>query len=112
MNPWWYWLSGIAVMAVVTYIPRALPLSLMRRKVESPFWQSFLYYMPVTVLGAMTLPDGLYATSSLWSAALGLSAALLMALWGRGLLSTALVAAGVALVTEAVLVWAGVPLFI
>ena len=89
MNPWWYWLSGIAVMAVVTYIPRALPLSLMRRKVESPFWQSFLYYMPVTVLGA-----------------------LLMALWGRGLLPTALVAAGVALATEAVMVWAGAPLFV
>ena len=40
-----YYALGVLVMAVVTYIPRVLPLSLMRRRVESRFLQSFLYYM-------------------------------------------------------------------
>ena len=111
MSTWPYWLAGIAVMAAVTYLPRALPLSLMRRRVESPFFQSFLYYMPVAVLGAMTFPDVLYATSSLWSAFLGLLAALLMAFWGKGLLLTALVATVVVLATEGILAAAGIPLY-
>lgn len=51
-----YYALGVLVMAVVTYIPRVLPLSLMRRRVESRFLQSFLYYMPYAVLGAMTFP--------------------------------------------------------
>lgn len=103
MHPWCYWLLGIVVMAAVTYVPRVLPLSLTRKKIDSPFIQAFLYYMPVAVLGAMTFPSVLYATSSVLSAALGLIAALLMALWGKGLLSTAVVSTAVVFVTEAVL---------
>ena len=57
-----YYALGVLVMAVVTYIPRVLPLSLMRRRVESRFLQSFLYYMPYAVLGAMTFPAILEAT--------------------------------------------------
>lgn len=108
MQGWPYWLLGIAVMAIVTYVPRILPLSLMRRKIESPFLQAFLYYMPVAVLGAMTFPSVLYATSSVLSAALGLTAALLMALWGKGLLSTAIVSTAVVFLTESALQLSGI----
>ncbi|MCI8553616.1 MAG: AzlD domain-containing protein [Clostridiales bacterium] len=108
MSPWCYWLLGVVVMAAVTYIPRMLPLSLMRKRIESPFLQAFLFYMPVAVLGAMTFPAALYATSSVYSAAAGLTAALLMALWGRGLLSTAVVSAAVVFAVETAMLMAGV----
>ena len=71
-----YYALGVLVMAVVTYIPRVLPLSLMRRRVESRFLQSFLYYMPYAVLGAMTFPAILEATATPWSAAVGMALSL------------------------------------
>ena len=51
-----YWICGVAVMALVTYLPRVLPLSFMRGRVNSPFLRSLLYYLPYAVLGAMTFP--------------------------------------------------------
>ncbi|MEG0579533.1 MAG: AzlD domain-containing protein, partial [Niameybacter sp.] len=49
-----YILLAIGVMALVTYLPRAIPLILMKKKIQSKFLQSFLYYVPYTVLAAMT----------------------------------------------------------
>ena len=46
----------LAVMAGVTYLIRMLPLVLFRRKIESRFIRSVLYYMPYAVLTAMTVP--------------------------------------------------------
>ena len=46
----------IAVMAIVTYLIRALPLTLIRREIKSPFLKSFLYYVPYATLAAMTFP--------------------------------------------------------
>lgn len=61
---------AIITMALVTYIPRVLPLVAVRRKIKSPFLNSFLYYMPYAVLAGMTFPAILYSTSSTLSAAL------------------------------------------
>ncbi|MBQ2699192.1 MAG: AzlD domain-containing protein, partial [Firmicutes bacterium] len=47
-------LSYIAVMAGVTYLIRMLPFTLFRREITSPFFKSFLYYVPYAVLAAMT----------------------------------------------------------
>ncbi|MEI3147040.1 MAG: AzlD domain-containing protein [Merdibacter sp.] len=46
----------IAVMAAVTYLIRCLPLVCFSRRIKSRFLQSFLYYVPYAVLGAMTFP--------------------------------------------------------
>ena len=75
-----YYALGVLVMAVVTYIPRVLPLSLMRRRVESRFLQSFLYYMPYAVLGAMTFPAILEATERLCG---GVGYGALPVVWNR-----------------------------
>ena len=40
----------IAVMAVVTYLIRALPFAFFRKKIKSQFIKSFLYYVPYAVL--------------------------------------------------------------
>lgn len=46
----------IAVMALVTYLIRALPLTLIHGKIQNRWVRSFLYYVPYACLSAMTFP--------------------------------------------------------
>ena len=46
----------ILVMFAVTYLVRVLPVTLIRRRIRSPFLQSFLYYVPYVTLAVMTFP--------------------------------------------------------
>ena len=46
----------ILVMAVVTYLVRMLPLTLIRREIKNVYIRSFLYYIPYATLAAMTFP--------------------------------------------------------
>lgn len=85
-----YVFTAIAVMAIVTYITRMLPLTLMRRKIENRFIRSFLYYVPYAVLAAMTLPGILYSTSCLPSAVVGMLVAVWLAYKNKSLLTVAL----------------------
>ena len=59
----------IAVMALVSYAIRILPLTLIRKPIKNRFVQSFLYYVPYVTLAVMTFPAILHATASLWSGA-------------------------------------------
>lgn len=69
----------IAVMALVTYLIRLLPLTLIRRRITNKYIRSFLYYVPYATLSAMTFPAILSSTGSTFSAALGFAAALFLA---------------------------------
>lgn len=80
----------IAVMALVTYLIRMLPLVIFRKKIENRFIRSFLYYIPYAVLAAMTFPAVFLSTGSVWSAVAGLIVALLLAFFEKGLLTVAL----------------------
>lgn len=80
----------IIVMALVTYIPRVIPLAIFRKKIKNKFIQSFLLYMPYGVLAAMVFPDILYSTDNLTSAIFGMIVALLLAYKNLGLLPVAL----------------------
>ena len=51
-----FFLAGLAVCAGVTYLVRMVPLVLVRRKIQSRFLCSFLYYIPYAVLSVMTIP--------------------------------------------------------
>ena len=103
MDKMLYWIAGILVMAVVTYIPRVLPLTLMRKKVQNPFVRSFLFYMPYAVLGAMTFPAILYSTASVESALAGMAVALILAFFRKGLLVVALSSTAAVFLTECLL---------
>ena len=46
----------IAVMALVSYAIRVLPLTLIRKPIKNQFIQSFLYYVPYVTLAVMTFP--------------------------------------------------------
>jgi branched-subunit amino acid transport protein len=95
-----YILMGVGVMALVTYIPRAAPLVLFRRKITHPFFRSLLHYIPYAILSAMTFPDILFATSSVYSGLAALAAGLAISFFERGLLLTAIGAVLAAFVTE------------
>ena len=54
----------IAVMALVSYVIRILPLTLIRKPIKNQFIQSFLYYVPYVTLAVMTFPAIVEATQS------------------------------------------------
>jgi branched-subunit amino acid transport protein len=82
----------LLVMAGVTYLLRAVPFVLLKGKIRSRFWRSFLAYVPYTVLAAMTVPAIFYSTNSVLSGACSLVAAVIASLLGRGLVGVAVVA--------------------
>ena len=97
----------IAIMALVTYLPRMLPLTLFRKKIPNRFIHSFLHYVPYAVLAAMTFPEILYSTENLISGAIGMAVAVALAFWGRGLLTVAIGASASVFIAEQVIHWIG-----
>ena len=89
----------ILVMAGVTYLIRMIPFTVFRRKIKSKFIKSFLYYVPYSVLSAMTFPAIFYSTGDFYSALLGTVTALILAFFKKPLIVVALCSAAVALIT-------------
>lgn len=79
----------IAVMALVTYLIRMLPLTIFQKKIKNRFLRSFLYYVPYSCLMAMTFPAVLYATNNMISAIFGVAVAIVLALRRKGLVTVA-----------------------
>lgn len=88
----------IAVMAGVTYLIRMLPFTLFRKKIESRFIRSFLYYIPYAVLSAMTIPAIFYSTGDFVTSAIGAVVAVVLAYLRLPLIVVALAASAAALV--------------
>ena len=93
----------LLVMAGVTYLIRMLPLTIFRKEIKSTFIKSFLHYVPFAVLGAMTIPDVLYSTGDLRTAAVGFVVAVILAWKGKSLLTVALAACAAVLAAQGVL---------
>ena len=93
----------LLIMAGSTYLIRAIPFALMRKKIKNQFVNSFLYYIPYTVLAAMTFPSALYATGNVISASVGLAAAILVSLKTKSLTIVAVTACAAVLATESLL---------
>ncbi len=93
----------LLIMAGSTYLIRALPFSLLTKKIENKYIKSFLYYIPYAVLSAMTIPAALFATKSIISAVTGLIVAVILALKGKSLTFVAVSACIVVYVTELVM---------
>ncbi len=87
-------LSYLLVMAGVTYATRVIPLIFIRKKIENRFIRSFLYYVPYSVLSAMTIPAIFYSTGYISSAILGTATAIALAYKKQSLI---VVAAGASL---------------
>lgn len=95
-NPWAY----IAVVALVSFLIRVLPLTLIRKEIKNRFIRSFLYYVPYVTLAVMTFPAMVQATGSLWSGAAALLAGIVLAWCGAGLFPVAVVCCAVVFVIE------------
>ena len=57
----------ILIMAAVSFIIRALPVTLIKKPIKNQFIQSFLYYVPYVTLAVMTFPAIINATQSIYS---------------------------------------------
>jgi branched-subunit amino acid transport protein len=64
------WLLVIA-MGLVTYLPRMLPLVLLRQRELTPFLQQFFRLIPYAALGALIFPGILTSTGNTPSAIAG-----------------------------------------
>lgn len=107
MNNTVYLFWSVAVMALVTYLIRMLPLAAFRKKIKSKFVMNFLYYVPYAVLSAMTIPAVFYSSSWVISAAAGFAVAVVLAFFERGLLTVAVCACGGVFITELIIRFAG-----
>ena len=79
----------IAVMAIVTYLIRVLPLTLVRREIKNVYVRSFLYYVPYVTLAVMTFPAILDACGSVWAGLAAFVAGVVLAWHGASLLNVA-----------------------
>lgn len=80
----------ILIMAGVTYLIRALPITLCQKEIKSVYIKSFLFYVPYAVLGAMTFPAIFTATGSLIPSISGSMIALYFTYREKSLLQVAL----------------------
>ncbi len=95
----------LLVMAGVTYLIRMLPLVLVKRKITNKYLISFLYYLPYAVLSVMTVPAVFYATDNIAASAVGFAVALVLAYFGKSLLTVALSSCAAVLVSQLVLTY-------
>ena len=79
----------IAIMAIVTYLIRVLPLTVIRKKITNVTLRSFLYYVPYVTLAVMTFPAIIEATNSIWSGLAALITGVLLAYFGVSLFGVA-----------------------
>ena len=80
----------VLTMALVTYLIRVLPMAFIRRKIENEYIKSVLYYLPYTVLAAMTFPFVFYSTGNVISAVVGVVVALIASISKRSLIVVAI----------------------
>ncbi len=98
-----YCLFAVFIMALVTYLPRVLPITLFRGEIKSRFIRTFLDYTPYAVLGALTFPDIFTSTGNLISGMVGTAVAFVLAYLKRGLVVVAIGAILAAYVTQLLL---------
>ena len=93
----------IAVMAIVTYLIRVLPLTLVRREIKNVYIRSFLYYVPYVTLSVMTFPSIMDATGSQWSGLAALIVGIFLAWKGASLFKVAVACCAVVYVLELII---------
>lgn len=90
----------ILIMAAISYAIRALPITLIKKRIKSRFIQSFLYYVPYVTLAVMTFPAILTATQTPVSGAAALTVGIIAARCGSSLFSVALYCCSAVLLIE------------
>ena len=100
MKDFWIYLL---ILAGSTYLIRAIPFAVLKKKITNPSVRSCLYYIPYSVLAAMTLPAALYETGNIISGAAGLLVGGIFAYKGKSLTTVAVISCLTALAVEGIL---------
>lgn len=87
-------------MALVMAVLRVVPLLFFKKKIKNKFLNSFLAYIPYAVLTSMTFPEVFHSTSSVWSASIGVVAALILSYFGQSLIVVALSSTAIVFLVE------------
>lgn len=90
----------IIVMAVVSLIIRALPVTLMRKQIKNRFVKSFLYYVPYVTLSVMTFPAITEVTNNPIAGLAALIVGIVVAFVRKNLFETAISCCLVVLILE------------
>ena len=94
----------IAVMALVSYTIRILPLTLIRKPIQNPFLRSFLFYVPYVTLAVMTFPAIMTVTQSPIAGAAAMLVGILAAWRGLALFPVSLLCCATVFILEFFLV--------
>ncbi|MCD7839305.1 MAG: AzlD domain-containing protein [Erysipelotrichaceae bacterium] len=89
----------IFIMALVTYLIRAIPITFIHKDIKNLFIKSFLYYVPYVTLSAMVFPSILSSTGNTYTALAGFIVALVLAYKECSLTTVAFVACLAAFIT-------------
>ena len=90
----------VLVMAVTTYLIRAIPLTLLKKPIRNRFLRSFLHYVPTACLTAMTFPAILSSTDHMISGAAGLLVGVLLAFKNKSLIVVAVASCATVFIVE------------
>lgn len=93
----------LLIIVGTTYLIRAIPFVSIRKKIKNKYVNSFLYYIPYTVLAAMTFPTSLYVTGHILSSVCGLIAAIIVAIKSKNLTIVAVVSCITVLIVELII---------
>ena len=100
-----HFIPYLLVMAGVTYLVRLLPMLFIRHKINNKFIRSLLYYVPYTVLAAMTFPTIFFALDHLVSGIVAAAVCVSLGLMRRGLVTVAAGGAVAVLVCELIITY-------
>ena len=93
----------LLILSGSTYLIRAIPFVAVRKSITNKYVKSFLYYIPFSVLVAMTIPGAFYATGNVISSLAGLIVGGIFAYRGKGLTFVAVTACIASFLTECIL---------
>lgn len=94
MSMWIY----VVAMGATTLAMRIAPVLLIKKPIENPFVQSFLYYVPYVTLAAMTVPAIFESTSSPMAGAAALAGGIVASWKGAPLIVVAAISCMLAFV--------------
>lgn len=88
MGAWYWWM--IIGMGVVTYLPRAIPLTFLEGRELPPAIQNVLRNIPYAVLGALIFPAIFFVQENIWFGIIGAAAAFGIAFTGANVMTVVL----------------------
>ena len=93
----------LLILSGSTYLIRVIPFVAVKESITNRYIKSFLYYIPFSVLVAMTIPSAIYATGNVISSVAGLIVGGIFAYRGKGLTVVAIISCVSAFLVECIM---------